>query len=812
MISGTPTTAGGPTSFTVTVTDNNGLTATQALTITIAAAPTLAVLPPPSGDVGVAYTDTLAATGGTGPFTYAVTAGTLPDGLTLSADGVISGTPTTAGGPTSFSVTVTDADLQTSTQPLSITINPVPTLAVLPPPNGEVSIAYTDTLTTTGGTGPFSYAVTTGTLPDGLTLSADGVISGTPTTAGGPTSFSVTVTDTDGLTATQPLTITIAAVPTLAVLPPPNGEVSIAYTDTLTTTGGTGPFTYAVTGVGSLPDGLTLSAGGVISGTPTTAGGPTSFTVTVTDNNGLTATQPLTITIAAIPTLAVLPPPNGEVSIPYADTLTTTGGTEPFSYAITSGTLPDGLTLSADGVISGTPTIAGGPTSFSITVTDANGLTATQALTITIAAIPTLAVLPPPNGEVGIAYTDTLTTTGGTEPFTYAINTGDGSLPDGLTLSSTGVISGTPTTAGGPTSFTVTVTDNNGLTATQALTITIAAIPTLAVLPPPNGEVGIAYTDTLTTTGGTEPFTYAINTGDGSLPDGLTLSSTGVISGTPTTAGGPTSFSITVTDANGLTATQALTITIAAIPTLAVLPPPNGEVGIAYTDTLVATGGAAPYTYAVTTGTLPDGLTLSSTGVISGTPTTAGGPTSFTITVTDNNGLTATQALTITIAPCRPSPSSHPPTVKWASPTPTPSSPPGGAGPLTYAVTTGTLPDGLTLSSTASSAAPRPPPADRPASPSPSPTPTASPPPRPSPSPSPRFRRLPFPHLRTVKSAPPTPTPSPLRAAPAPTPTPSQAAPCPTDSPLTSRRGSSAGNPPPSDWSTSPSPSPTETP
>ena len=346
MISGTPTTAGGPTSFTVTVTDNNGLTATQALTITIAAAPTLAVLPPPNGEVSIPYTDTLVATGGTGPFTYAITTPALPAGLTLSSSGVISGTPTTAGGPTSFSVTVTDTNGLTATQPLTITIAAIPTLAVLPPPNGEVSIPYTDTLVATGGTGPFTYAITTPGLPAGLTLSAGGVISGTPTTAGGPTSFTVTVTDNNGLTATQALTITIAAAPTLAVLPPPNGEVSIPYTDTLAATGGTGPFTYAITTPG-LPAGLTLSSTGVISGTPTTAGGPTSFTVTVTDNNGLTATQALTITIAAAPTLAVLPPPNGEVSIPYTDTLVATGGTGPFTYAITTPGLPAGLTLSS---------------------------------------------------------------------------------------------------------------------------------------------------------------------------------------------------------------------------------------------------------------------------------------------------------------------------------------------------------------------------------------------------------------------------------------------------------------------------------
>ena len=161
----------------------------------------------------------------------------------------------------------------------------------------------------------------------------------------------------------------------------------------------------------------------------------------------------------------------------------------------------------------------------------------------------------------------------------------------------------------------------------------------------PDATVGVAYSAPLAATGGITPYTWAVTTG--TLPAGLTLDpSTGVISGTPTTAGA-SSFTVMVTDSTTgtpQTDTQGLSITVVAAGTPVSITTkhlPRGHVGHAYSATLAATGGATPYTWAVTSGTLPAGLTLDpSTGVISGTPT-ASGREKFTVTVTDSTTPTA---------------------------------------------------------------------------------------------------------------------------------------------------------------------------
>ena len=180
--------------------------------------------------------------------------------------------------------------------------------------------------------------------------------------------------------------------------------------------------------------------------------------------------------------------------------------------------------------------------------------------------------------------------------------------------------------------------------------------PPITLSPPtlPNGTVGVAYTQTIVGSGGTAPYTFGVTAG--ALPAGLTLTPAGVLAGTPTTAGAST-FTIRGTDANGCFASVAYAITIAAAPLpppgcppITLAPPtlPNGTVGVAYTLTIVGSGGTAPYTFGVTAGALPAGLTLTSAGVLAGTPTTAGAST-FTIRGTDANGCFAELPYAVTI-------------------------------------------------------------------------------------------------------------------------------------------------------------------
>ncbi|HLJ17662.1 MAG TPA: Ig domain-containing protein, partial [Bryobacteraceae bacterium] len=244
--------------------------------------------PLPGGTVGTAYTQTLAASGGTSPYQWSVTTGTLPAGLALSAAGQLTGTPT-AAGTASFTVQVKDSNSLTATQSFQLTISAALAITTTSPlPSGTVGTAYTQTLAASGGTSPYQWSVTSGTLPAGLALSTAGQLSGTPTTAG-TASFTVQVKDSNSLTATQNFQLTIGAGLAITTTSPlPGGTVGTAYTQTLAASGGTSPYQWSVT-TGTLPAGLALSAAGQLSGTPTAAG-TASFTVQVKDSNSLTAT------------------------------------------------------------------------------------------------------------------------------------------------------------------------------------------------------------------------------------------------------------------------------------------------------------------------------------------------------------------------------------------------------------------------------------------------------------------------------------------------------------------------------------------
>ncbi|MFO1485862.1 MAG: GEVED domain-containing protein [Verrucomicrobiaceae bacterium] len=361
----------------------------------------------------------------------------------------------------------------------------------------------------------------------------------------------------------------------------------------------------------------------------------------VEDHMAVVSCAPFTVSPASLPA--------GSVGTAYSQSVTADGINSPFTFNVSSGALPAGLNLDGStGVISGTPT-SYAPASFSITASDKYGCTSTRAYSLT-PACPTISITPSTlvQGTVGTAYSRTLAASGGTAPYNSWTVT-SGTLPAGLALNpTTGVISGTPTATASPaTTVTVRVNDTYGCQGSQTISLQICPVVTLNPASLPNGTTGTAYSQTVSTSGGTTPYTFDLSSG--SLLAGLTLdASTGVISGTPTTAATAT-FTVRATDANGCAGMRNYTITTTC-PVLGISPAslPAAYFGGSYSQALTASNGTAPYTFAMQTGALPSGLSLSSNGVISGVPSATGNFV-FTIRVTDTHACSTSFDYTLVV-------------------------------------------------------------------------------------------------------------------------------------------------------------------
>ncbi|MEP7164076.1 MAG: putative Ig domain-containing protein, partial [Ferruginibacter sp.] len=554
-----PTTAStmtATTAYSLTVTSPNGCNAAGNVTVTVN--PVITVTNPgtTTGSTGIAFSQTFTQTGAIGGATFTINTGTLPTGLSLSAAGVLSGTPTQTGSfPITVKVTGGNGCTGIGATYTLVISSGCPTITVTNPgtTTGTAGTAFSQTFTQTGAAGGATFTINTGTLPTGLSLSAAGVLSGTPTQTG---SFPITVkvTDGGGCTGIGSTYTLVIGCQTITVTNPgtTTGTAGVAFSQTFTQTAAIGGSTFSLN-TGSLPTGLSLSAAGVLSGTPTQTG---SFPITikVTDGNGCTGTGSTYTLVISCQTITVTNPgtTTGTAGTAFSQTFTQTGAVGGATFTINTGTLPTGITLSAAGVLSGTPTQTG---SFPITVkvTGGNGCTGTGSTYTLIIGCQSITVTNPgtTTGTAGVAFSQTFTQTGSIGGSTFSLNTG--SLPTGLSLSVAGVLSGTPTQTG---SFpiTVKVTDGNGCTGTGSTYTLVIGCQTITVTNPgtTTGTAGTAFSQTFTQSGSIGGSTFSLNTG--SLPTGLSLSAAGVLSGTPTQTG---SFPITikVTDGNGCTGT-----------------------------------------------------------------------------------------------------------------------------------------------------------------------------------------------------------------------------------------------------------------
>ncbi len=447
----------------------------------------------------------------------------------------------------------------------------------------------------------------------------------------------------------------------LEILTPslPGGIAGVAYVDTLEAASGTTPYTWSLES-GALPPGLTIDSGtGEIAGTSTVAG-TYAFIVRVEDAVADTATRafsidvvagaPDTISFEQQPTAAV-----AGVSISPAVTVrvrdsfgNAVAGENVTLTLIGSGTLTGGGAIASDanglatfGALSvdtaGTKQLVASSGALTPVTSDAFAITSGAAATLAFEQQPTAAV-------AGVAISPAVT---------VRVRDSFGNAVAGENVTLTLIGSGTLTGGGAVAS------DANGLATFGALGINregskqLAAsggsigpvssdafsitCPAIALSPSTllGGTVGASYADTVSGNGGAGPYTFAVSAG--TLPTGLTLDSgTGEVSGTPSVSG-DFSFTITATDADSCSGARAYAVTVC--PVIDVAPPAlaAASVGIAYADTLAATAGIAPHAFAVTSGALPAGLSLSGGGVLSGTPE-GGGDFSFTVTATASNG------------------------------------------------------------------------------------------------------------------------------------------------------------------------------
>ena len=401
----------------------------------------------------VPFSLTLQAQGNSSALAWTVVSGQLPGGLTLNAQsGTISGTPTGGSGiPASIQAADTKASATKQFNFLVFTklvINPV-TVG-----NAHVNAPYTLSLNAQGSSAVASWTISAGQLPPGLALTPSQfnanfvTIAGTPTQLG---TFSFTVHATDYTlpqTATLELTIIVDSHVALTKSALKNGGQNQVYSDSFTAIDGKPPYTWSISGV--MPTGLTLSSStGKISGTPTDFGG-FSYTVTVTDSSSPAQTDSGQSILNIEQQLQILGlPSNAYIGEGYTNSFIAIGGSYPYTWAIASGNLPPGLTLSGDGLIFGTPTQLG-MFNFVIQVTDSGTPPYVVTKPITLNVTPTPLNIfggPLSPAPVDVPYHSQIPESGGTPPYSLTINSGN--LPPGLALDgTTGAIDGTPSQIG----------------------------------------------------------------------------------------------------------------------------------------------------------------------------------------------------------------------------------------------------------------------------------------------------------------------------------------------------------------------------
>jgi Leucine-rich repeat (LRR) protein len=630
-----------PGSYTVQVGNASGCVSTTSTTV-ISNTATVSVTNPATTNAspGTSFNQTFTASGGTAPRSFSVASGSLPTGLSLSTMGVLSGTPTQSG---SFPITVRATDANgcsgvSATYTLVVN-SAVPTITGFTTLDNTICVGSPITFTASVGnvTGSYNFTVTNGTIgaPTGTTTgtSSNPAFSQSLIASGsGNQTFTLTIND-NGQSASATTNVTVNALPIATLTPNFGGTLTCGQTSlTLTSSGGTyyefarqgGGGILVVSGV--IPDGVVRDGYAIVN-----ASGVYSVTVNNT-NTGCRSTATTTVySNTAVITVSNPATATGTLNTAFNQTFTASGGVAPRSFSLASGSLPTGLSLNTTtGVLSGTPTQNG---SFPITVraTDVNscsGVSVTYTLVVN-SSVPTINGFTTLDNSVCVGSPITFTATVGnvTGSYNFTVTNGTIGAPTGTTTGTSSNTSFSQTliaSGSGNQTFTLTINDNSQ-SASATTNVTVNSLPTAGLTN--NGPLSCTLTTVTLTASGGNSYTFANGSGMVLSGSGNTRSVTE--SGT---------YSVTVANSSGCTSTASTTVNVS--PTIYEVRNPTtttATVGIPFTQSftvvvMVTLGQQASAATPVTleSGTLPGGINLSNTGVLSGTPTQAG---SFSFTV-----------------------------------------------------------------------------------------------------------------------------------------------------------------------------------